>query len=76
MTHASISGRIALVTGGGVASARPPRWRWRAYDCAMNTQLIAVVCAVAAVVLTPVYLTLAFKVLKALAQSRDATRPQ
>jgi hypothetical protein len=42
----------------------------------MNTQLIAVVCAVAAIALTPVYLTMAFRLLKAFAQSRDATKPR
>ena len=44
------------------------------YTHAMNTQLIAVICAIIAVVLTPIYLILGVKGLKTLSQIRDATK--
>lgn len=42
----------------------------------MNTQLIGVICAIIAVVLTPIYLLIGVKGVKTLSEIRDALKPR
>ena len=42
----------------------------------MNSQLIGVICAIIAIVLTPIYLVLGLKGVKTLSQIRDAIKPR
>ena len=40
----------------------------------MNTQMIGVICAIIAIVLTPIYLILGFRGVKTLSEIRDAIK--
>jgi len=40
----------------------------------MNTQVIGIVCAIIAIVLTPIYLILGFRGVKTLSEIRDAMK--